>query len=73
MGCAAQVADAETGSYLPTTEDWRAMGRQARDRREAALCLQAAAIAEDPTERRSLQRRAAELIAPHRSSRRRVS
>jgi len=35
-----------------------------RDRRAAALCLQAAATAEDEATRHCLQRRAAELISP---------
>jgi len=73
MGCTVQLAGAETESYLQTEEDRaQAVGRLARDRQEAAFCLQAAATAEDPAERQGLQRRAAELIAPRPRSRRRI-
>ena len=73
MGCTPQLAEAETGSCLQMHEDWQeATRRLARDRQEAARCLQSAVVEEDPAERRSLRRRAAQLIAPRRSSRRRV-
>ncbi len=65
MGCTAQLTGAETESYLQTDEDRaQAVGRLARDRQEAAFCLQAAAMAEDPAERQWLQGRAADLISP---------
>ncbi len=72
MGCTAQLTGAETESDLPTAEGRvvRAVGRLTRDRQEAAFCLQAAAVAEDPAERRWLRRCAAELIAPRPRSRR---
>jgi hypothetical protein len=56
----------EVGNGIGTrpAEESRAAREDARDRRAAALCLQAAATAEDEATRHCLQRRAAELISP---------
>jgi hypothetical protein len=55
----------EVGNGIGTrpAEESQAVREDARDRQAAALCLQAAATAEDEATQHSLQRRAAELIS----------
>jgi hypothetical protein len=54
----------DTGIETRPDEESQALRDEARDRQAAALCLRAAAMAEDAATRKSLQQRAAELVLP---------
>jgi hypothetical protein len=64
MHLMARRTEVDTGIEARPDEESQAPRAEARDRRAAALCLQAAAETEDAARRTSLVRRAAELISP---------
>ena len=68
----AKRPEVDTGIETRPDEESQAPRDEARDRRAAALCLQAAAETEDVARRTSLRRRAAQLISPRPGGRWRI-
>ena len=60
----AKQPEVDNGIETRPDDESQAPGDEARERQAAAVCLQAAAEAEDAARRTSLRRRAAELISP---------
>jgi hypothetical protein len=63
MNCIARLQGIDS-EPLADEESPAAREEEAVNRQAAASCLQAAAMTEDAAKRRSLQRRAAELLSP---------
>ena len=58
--------EADDGHEPPTDEESKATRDEARRRQDAVSYLEAAAADADEATRKSLRRRAAELLSPHR-------
>ena len=59
-----KLPGADTDADLQPDDESQAKGEEPRNRQAAASCLEASALTDDAARRKSLRRRAAELLLP---------